>query len=410
VIDPRLSALLRETCGMALESLGEAVVRLAVESRSRALGVDTAAYPARVLGDARELDEFVEELVVPETWFFRDGGPFTFLADHARRRAEEGRPVQRVLSVPCSTGEEAYSIALTLLDALPAAATWRVDALDISARALRRAAEGRYRSSVLRGTPGALRGRYFREQAGVFEVEPALRSRVHFARGNALSLPRPGDAGAYDVIFCRNLFIYLSTEARARLARALHGMLRPGGVLLMGHADSIAEGLGWARVGPPSAFAHAHAAPGEVSPVARLASLLQASPAPPASPTLPAAPRVVPVARPPSSPPGPRRTAPVEGAAAGLGEARRLADRGELQAAVERCEEHLENNPLDAAGHCLLGVVQGALGRRSVAADCFRRALYLDPHHDESLALLALLADARGDARLAANFRRRRAS
>jgi chemotaxis protein methyltransferase WspC len=449
VIDERLSVLLREACGMSLETLGETVVGVAVASRARALGIPAAAYVARVTGDSREQEELLEELVVPETWFLRDGGPFAFLAERARQGAAEGRPVLRVLSVPCSTGEEPFSIAMTLLEAVGGEAPWSVEAIDISARALRRAAEGRYRAAALRSTPLALRERYFSERGGLFEVATALRERVRFSRGNALALPRPADAAGYDVIFCRNLFIYLSAGARERLAAALLRMLRPGGVLLMGHADFIGEGLGWARTGPSSAFAHAPVAqlqsaasaasagpadPGRVaplrappagnglSPLATLHELTLLGPggwgaaeAPssrvrlvePRASGVPAVPARAPAQPPLPSPPALVERAPGH-AAQLLDDARRMADRGELEAARSLCERHVEAAPLDAAGHCLLGVVLSAMGRRAAAEACFRRATYLEPRNDEALAHLAMLAQARGDAAQAAGFRRRR--
>ena len=123
---------------------------------------------------ADEVQALVEEVVVPESWFFRDDRPFEVLADFARAGwlVDPARPPLSALSLPCAGGEEPYSIAMTLLEAGLPAGRFRVDAVDVSARSLARAIAGVYGPNSFRGAGRRLRPAYFREQNGAFTLDP----------------------------------------------------------------------------------------------------------------------------------------------------------------------------------------------------------------------------------------------
>ncbi|HEV3167329.1 MAG TPA: CheR family methyltransferase, partial [Isosphaeraceae bacterium] len=131
--------MLREQIGLAPESLGPTVLSRAVEARMRKRGLVAAEdYAACLTGDLQEFQALIDDLTVPETWFFRGGEVFPFLAkriaENARRQPAAKR--YRVLSVPCSTGEEPYSLAMALLELGVPAVSWWIDGVDLCARSI----------------------------------------------------------------------------------------------------------------------------------------------------------------------------------------------------------------------------------------------------------------------------------
>src|SRR5262249_14516472 len=135
----RIEELLARRIGLDPVSTGPHVILVAARRRMAEMGVsDLSDYAARVAASEAEQQALIEEVVIPESWFFRDERPFRRLADHARERwvAAPWRPPLRALSVPCAGGQEPYSIAITLLDAGLSARRFHIDAVDVSARLL----------------------------------------------------------------------------------------------------------------------------------------------------------------------------------------------------------------------------------------------------------------------------------
>jgi chemotaxis protein methyltransferase CheR len=221
--------------------------------RSAAAGLSRAVYLAR-LGDGRwdsEVAALAERLSITETYFFRHGEQFralrhTVLPD--RIAARGGYHVLRFLSVACSSGEEAYSLAIVGREARPAP-DWvvSVTAVDANPAMLRKARAARYSRWSLRETPVEVRERWFHGEDGGFRVDDQIRALVRFAPHNVAD--DDGDlwsAGQYDVIFCRNLLMYLTRPVAAALIRRMTEALVPGGYLFLGHTDSLGnrpEGL-----------------------------------------------------------------------------------------------------------------------------------------------------------------------
>ena len=234
--------LLAERIGLDPMSVGRGLIARGVHARMTSLGLRSKAdYERALLAPGDELQALVEEVVVPESWFFRDDRPFEVLADFARSGwlVDLARPPLTALSLPCAGGEEPYSIALTLLEAGLPADRFRVDAVDVSTRALARAIAGVYGSNSFRGSGSRLRERYFHEQNGAFTLDLSIRSTVRFHVGNLLDPGMFADRPPFDVIFCRNLLIYLDDDAQARAFATLNRLLVDGGLLFLGHADRL---------------------------------------------------------------------------------------------------------------------------------------------------------------------------
>ncbi len=212
-----------------------------------------AAYLYR-LGAGEWADEIValtESLSITETYFFRHSAQFRALRETAlpqRVVARSSQRILRLLSVACSSGEEAYTLAIVGRQVQPDP-QWIINVigLDANPAVLRRADAGRYSTWSLRETPDPVRRRWFHPSDDGFAVREEIRSLVRFRQYNVadndVELWRPNQ---YDVIFCRNLLMYLTADMAADLIRRMTKALAPGGFLFLGHTDSLGsrpEGL-----------------------------------------------------------------------------------------------------------------------------------------------------------------------
>lgn len=376
--------LLKAAMGLDLSSIGASAIARAVQERQRACGVDTpGAYLAHVRASVDELQSLIEAVIIPETWFFRDRAAFTALVRFVH---EEWLPAHhdrslRVLSVPCSTGEEPYSIAMALLDAKVPASRFRVDAIDICGRSLDHARRAVYRKSSFRGDSMALCERYVELAANGHAVRDVVTRQVAFRQANLLDAAFAPGAGHYDVIFCRNLLIYFDRDTQDRAAAILEGLLAPTGLLLVGSSESpvFLDRL-FTPANIPMAFA-LRRRPRELHPK-RLPVVANVRLEPASLPV-----RAVSAPRPQ---PVPDRPPPA------LDEALKLADQGRFAEAWRYCEEYLRRNGPSADVFYVLGLVRDALGNIDDAAACYRKALYLHPAHHEAVVHLALLLEKQG--------------
>ena len=359
-----------------------------------------AEYERVLLGPGDELQALVEEIVIPESWFFRDDRPFEALREHARTwLGYPARPPLSALSIPCAGGEEPYSIAIALAEVGLPASRFRVDAAEVSARSLERAIAGVYGPNSFRGPAAAIRPKFFREQGGRYSVDSEVRKSVRFRAGNLLD-PRlvEGDP-PFDVVFCRNLLIYFDAPSRAKAFGSLARLTADGGLLFLGHADRGDESptSPFRPLAARGTFAY-RKGPAEVAPP-RAPS---ARPKPRAT-AEPARPRPAPEPVTPPAPPAP----PAETPAEILARASSLADRGRYDEAGRLVERAVARAGPSARASSLLGLIRQAAGDLKGAEAHFLRAVYLDPLDDEALLALALLAGRRGDAEAEAGYRRR---
>ncbi|MBO1074031.1 CheR family methyltransferase [Roseomonas marmotae] len=179
-----------------------------------------------------------EALTTNESSFFRDGKPF----DHLRRLLPglmAARPAGhrlRIWSAACSTGQEAYSVAMILQELGIRGA--EILGTDLSREVVERAREGVFTQfEVQRGLPVQMLVKYFRQEAGRWRVQPALREMVRFEERNLLADHRA--VGRFDVIFCRNVLIYFDPQTKGRVLNALAAQLAPDGVLYLGGAETV---------------------------------------------------------------------------------------------------------------------------------------------------------------------------
>lgn len=205
-----------------------------LRDEAAARGENLAGYVARLAGDPAARQNLYDRLTVQETAFFRHPGQFQALADRVLPGIE-GPAV--IWSAGCSNGQEPYSLAMILDEQ---AAPGSVIATDVSTRALRRTSEGSYQSRELTGLSAARRDRYLTGGPGDrWEVSRALRDRVTVQHHNLITDPLPDHVGRCQVVFCRNVLIYFSTEHVTAFLTRLAEALAPGACLFLGYAETI---------------------------------------------------------------------------------------------------------------------------------------------------------------------------
>jgi chemotaxis protein methyltransferase WspC len=390
-----LLELLRERIGLDGDSLGERILDDAcAEARRTLLVADDAQLLQRMRSDPVAFAAAAEHFLVPESWFFRADDQFDDLLHYAREHRDR-RPL-RILSLPCASGEEAYSAVIRLLDAGLAPGEIDVLGVDLSEAAIARARLGRYRTSALRGRP--LAEPWMHACDGGFQVDDLVRQCVRFRVGNALDDLHLRDEDRFDVVFCRNLLIYLHGAARQRLLVQLHRLLAEPGLLLAGQAEVVSTMHGDFQpvpVGSPLSF---RVRPRAEAPVAALPVPPRVAPAFAAIPAAPA--RVV-----PATPPVRDDLAPAPADA--LAHARALADAGRLDEALAGCTRWLARHPADSEGFYLLGLLESARGHHEAADQAFTRVLYLDRDHGDALEQRIGLAERFGRAAQARDLRAR---
>jgi len=311
-----------------------------IASRCRHLDLqDASAYAAALDQTPDEIDALIDEVVVRETRFFRDLVVFDHIRRTVAQLASEHAGPLRILSAPCGTGEEAYSLAAILQLAGVPAARFSIDAFDISPSALEVARHAVYPERAFSHVPAEMQQACVQRQGNHRKVHPELRERVQFARRNLAQPGALGGVAQYHVVLCRNLFIYLAPASRAALAQSLSAALLPGGRLFLGTADRVRELHDlFAPMRPAASFAFVHRVSG---------APLDLRPRPAAA--LRALPRIR-SARPDSAPTAndaPGRLSEVEAASGGHAAAelyRRALEhrqRGELAKAERRCRQAL---------------------------------------------------------------------
>jgi chemotaxis protein methyltransferase CheR len=234
-----------ETCGMDFAESKKEMIASRLDRAMRKLSLPSyEAYYLYVRDDRSglALREFIDALATNHTNFLREADHFAFLRDRFGRVSYRGRPI-RIWSAACSTGEEPYSIAMTLLDerrqeVVPG---FQILASDISTRALAAAEAGVYARERLRDLPPTWSREFFEmgtgKWSGWLRVRKTVRDTIRFQRFNLLD--SAADFGVFDVIFCRNVMLYFSRTTQETIVSRLAERLNPGGYLLTGHTESL---------------------------------------------------------------------------------------------------------------------------------------------------------------------------
>jgi len=390
--------LLKQKIGLDSTSIGPAAIERALQMRMSACkSQHEQEYLELLLVKDGELQELIEAVVVPETWFFRDPEAFAAMTRLVHEEWLPSHPegMLRVLSLPCSTGEEPYSIAMALLDAGIPAKRFLIDAVDVSERVLQLAQRALYGRNSFRGKDLRFRDCYFEAQANEYRLSKMVRQQVRFQRANLFEADFLPGSAIYDIIYCRNLLIYFDSATQKRAIQILTRLLATKGFLFLGPSEtSLAPPSDFVSLRIPMAFGFRRVLDVPQSPKTKHAH-------PPKKSADSGSRRVAGTSRPPA----PVAHRPAAAAArpqpasqrSHLEEAQRLADRGLLSEAIKHCEDHLRHEGPSAQAYYLLGLIEDAKGKSAEAKDAYRKALYLNPNHYEALVHLALLLENQKD-------------
>lgn len=238
-----VSALVRRETSMVYDEGKEYLVEARLNPLAAARGLGLEEYVARLAFDADERRKVVDALTINETSWFRDHTPYQAFTDAMLPALLEGRQVTRRLriwSAACSSGQEAYSIAMLLDQHLPAGWSYEIVATDISTAMLERVRAGRYSQvEVNRGLPATSLVRYFTRVGRDWEIADRLRERVTVKHLN-LAAPYAG-LGSFDVIWLRNVLIYFEAATKQDILRRMLPMLADDGYLLLGSSETTLD-------------------------------------------------------------------------------------------------------------------------------------------------------------------------
>lgn len=239
----RISQLIHRWAGIVLTRQKHGMVYGRLARRVRELGFDCFSDYLDLLektGSVSEREHFINSLATNLTAFFREAHHFSHLA-----RFLVGRPEPiRIWCAAASTGEEPYSVAMTIVETLGRSAAAEVFATDISTKALKQARKGIYPVDQVKKLANRGATRYFLRGKGVnanlAKVRPEIQSMVKFDRINLVDPRWPNVKGGFDAIFCRNVMIYFDKETQRRLLSRFVPLLKPDGLLFVGHSENVA--------------------------------------------------------------------------------------------------------------------------------------------------------------------------
>lgn len=243
-----LTDLLYLWTGMTFGESKRYYIERRLAERLKRCGIaDTRLYLARLGVDPAERQALINAFTINETYFFREEHQLRALSAQILPeivRTKRPGDLVRICSLPCSTGDEAYSIAIWLLEHWPLVDAYNIEIVgcDIDTAAVEAAREGRYAARALAKLPEALVERYFEpEHRQQRKIIDDLRESVHFDTTNLIDPAAAATQGRFDVILCRNLLIYFDDASRRVAADTLYDRLHPGGFLLLGHSESMSR-------------------------------------------------------------------------------------------------------------------------------------------------------------------------
>lgn len=416
-------ALLRKTMGLDPDVMGRKTMRGLVEGQMRVEGLEDGRLYADLLSSSPpHFQRLIDAVVVTESWFFREPEALARVVEMA------GKPratTFRVLCLPCAGGEEAYSLAISLMEA--GLDDFTITACDISSQALTKAREAIYGRYSFRGSRPDERSAYFEPlERGRYQVRPAVRGRVRFRLANVMDGLGQLES-SYHVIICRHLLIYLTPDARRAALGMFQEKLAPGGELMVAACEmptlllpewsGASEGTSALKplVGS-STLVKTASFPAWPNPAKLEPNRLQQAPTASQEPLRPAENGTTGANSEGLSsdrtPPSDRAFSPDRSPSAAsdpeLTLARQQADEGNLDEAARHCEESLRRQPSSQA-YLLMGAIKAAQGEHDQAQTMVRRAVYLDPRDVDALRYLAVYAERDGRRDVAQGLRYRAA-
>ncbi len=434
VVMDAIILMLSEKIGLNPGSVGESSIERAVSHRMNKHGFDDLSEYFLLLNkDANELVELIEEVVVPETWFFRNKIPFQAFVSHAKTqllpRANKKKPI-KILSIPCSTGEEPYSMAIALTEAGIHSQFFTIDAFDVSKKSISVAKSACYGKNSFRDVAKDIIEKYFHPANGTFKLNESICKMVQFKNTNILKDSLSPHPGFYDIIFCRNLLIYFDRENQKIAFEKLHRALKKDGILFVGHAEAAQVSLEFFdRSEYTKSFSFVKKnmdksvkslngkntiqKPRQVLTDEKKSSSLQWQTSFMKTENIGATSGITnllknrdaagkPINR--GAKTGPKETPAI---IQSLRPIEKLVKENNYDEAYQKCLAYLDYQPDSAHGHYLLGQIKNQQGENKAAESLLKKAIYLDPNHEQALELLCGIAEKSGDVDAENSYKRR---
>lgn len=384
-----IAHFLQERIGVDFDSLGVTSLSYAIERRIKHTSTATAEGYMRLLHSSRtEQQELIEQIVVPETWFFREPKSFSTLADRLapwKQRAHE-HPIT-IQCLGCCTGEEAWSIAIALAKDGWSGKMCTIRAYDISLNALAKAEKGVYTKRSFRNSNMERFEDAFLHEDSRWIVNEHIRELVCFSPLNLMDYNHSYSGSA--AIFCRNVLIYMKPDIRNRLVHQMVNNLLPGGFLFLGASESLQRTHPeLERLNQPGSFAFTKRVHFTNTDSPKPASKKLQSDAHSAK----------------SGPVGKIHPKPAPVFEDAYRTAKTTADHGNHALALAQCRQLIRDFGAQASTFSLMGLVYHSMNEPDMAQEWFRKALYMDSNHYETLVHYAYLLKQSGEISRARHF------
>lgn len=411
----RFRDFIHAVSGIYMEDTKQDSLRISLVTRATRLGLSSfSEYYAVLERDEQELNELLNLVTINETSFFRFPQQFDALKTRVLPEIMAGKPESnrtiRIWSAGCSTGEEPYSIAMTLIDAGILSLGWRVQVLgtDVSTRALSVAKKGQYPKRSLLNVPSEVVARHFEPVAGGYAVAPHVRSLVEFGYHNLIKEPYPlALMGNWDIIFCRNVTIYFKLESTKRVVQNFYNSLNEGGYLFIGHSETLSQindQFEAVEVGGVFLYRKPRSRKPLGLTVPRPAATVDGP-----APTATRKPRSIAAAKERQAPQAPARRAASAAAArratqpqpqsapSAVQAARQALEEGRVAEARRAAEEIIAADPNNADAHLIVAYVHADAGDYQEALESCNRALAINPLLPSARYILGIIYQRQGD-------------
>lgn len=243
----RIATIVYDEAGIVLKKGKEALVKSRLSKRMRSLNINTyEEYLDYLIADksGTEMILLLDVISTNLTSFYRESTHFTLFSEYLNQWLSEGQRRLRVWCAAASTGEEPYTIAMTASECIQQKSVdFKILATDISTKVLKKCVEGIYTDDRIQSIPKNLRLKYFKKESGtgqstLYSASSSIKSQILFRRLNLVNIPYPMK-GPMDVVFCRNVMIYFDNSTRAKIIQDITRLLKPGGILFIGHSESL---------------------------------------------------------------------------------------------------------------------------------------------------------------------------
>ena len=401
----RLAKIVSRTIGFDPERIGlNSIIRAAHKTQAYSKASTIEALENQLLDDPKCRQLFTESIVVPESWLFREPNVFQHLNTLLCQRLQKQSEVM-ILSAPCANGEEACSIALSLLESGHNQNQFHIIATDISRHAVKQARSGLFYENAFRSIDETRKNKWFSSTPKGWQVAPEIQETIEFLDRNLLDSSTANELiqkarGRFDLICCRNLLVYFTKPARKILIQTLARLLKPDGELVIGAAETvILPACDWEPTGPltfrlrkkaigaplvqqESIQDNTHKSPIQTKVVS--SQLGRVNPTIPAGNTT-----AIPTASPEI-----------------IREVESLANAGDIEDAIRLCQKSLQINGAQTNLLYILAILHQTTGDFEASEKLLKKAVYLEPRHEGALLSLALIAKRRGDTTAERRYRR----